>query len=70
MTAAECTWLKTKKTAEGQQEEERQKENVPAAGDGYDSAEHKAPERKAHRGQRSSPDGSRLPAFAKPRLIM
>jgi hypothetical protein len=39
----------TEKAAQGQQEEEGQEQDVPAADDEDHSGEHKAPERKAHR---------------------
>jgi hypothetical protein len=44
----------SEKAAEGQQDEQRQKEQVPAAGDKYDSGEHQAPQDEAHGLQRSS----------------
>jgi hypothetical protein len=43
---------------------------VPAADDEHDSGEQQSPQGKAHRVYRSSVYGSRLPAFARPRLIM
>jgi hypothetical protein len=43
---------------------------VPAAGDKPDSGEHQSPQSKAHSLYRASVYGSRLPALARPRLIM
>jgi hypothetical protein len=43
---------------------------VPAAGDKHDSGKQHSPQGKAHPLYRSSVYGSRLPAFARPRLIM
>jgi hypothetical protein len=43
---------------------------VPAAGDEHDSGEQQSPQGKAHSRYRSSVYGSRLPDFARPRLIM
>jgi hypothetical protein len=61
----------SEQTAEWQQEEERQEEDVPTADDEDRSSEHEPPECKAHgRAQRSSVYGSRLPDLANPRLSM
>jgi hypothetical protein len=49
---------------------ERQEEDVPAAGDKYDSGEQQSLYDRAQPRYRSSVYGSRLPAFARPRLIM
>jgi hypothetical protein len=43
---------------------------VPAADDKHDSGEHQSPQGEAHPLYLSSVYGSRLPAFARPRLIM
>jgi hypothetical protein len=59
-----------KQSAERQKEEQRQKQDVPAADNEDDSGEHDSPHGKAHAFYRSSVYGSGLPAFARPRLIM
>jgi hypothetical protein len=57
-------------SAQWQDKKEGEEEDVPAAGDKHDSGEHQSQDGKAHALYRSSVYGSRLPAFARPRLIM
>jgi hypothetical protein len=57
-------------SAEWQDKKEGEQEDVPAAGDKHHSGEQQSPQGKPHPRYRSSVYGSRLPAFASPRLIM
>jgi hypothetical protein len=57
-------------SAQWQDKKEGEEEDVPAADDKHDSGEHQSPQGEAHPLYLSSVYGSRLPAFARPRLIM